>query len=32
MRHLLSTSDLTRDEAVGILDTASEMARIGDVR
>ncbi|MDE3724284.1 MULTISPECIES: aspartate carbamoyltransferase catalytic subunit [Nocardiopsis] len=30
MRHLLSTGDLTRDEAVLILDTAAELARVGD--
>ncbi|QVQ53204.1 aspartate carbamoyltransferase catalytic subunit [Spiractinospora alimapuensis] len=28
--HLLSTGDLSREEALGILDTASEMARVGD--
>lgn len=27
MKHLLSTADLTRDEAIGILDVAEEMAR-----
>ncbi|MFL1379650.1 MULTISPECIES: aspartate carbamoyltransferase catalytic subunit [unclassified Nocardiopsis] len=30
MRHLLSTGDLTRDEAVLILDTAAELAQVGD--
>lgn len=30
MRHLLSTADLTRDEAVLILDTAAEMAAVTD--
>ncbi len=29
-RHLLSAGDLTRDEAVLILDTAEELARLGD--
>jgi aspartate carbamoyltransferase catalytic subunit len=30
MRHLLSTGDLSRDEAVLILDTAAELAQVGD--
>jgi aspartate carbamoyltransferase catalytic subunit len=30
MRHLLSTGDLTRDEAVAILDTADEMRSVTD--
>ncbi|WP_415948552.1 aspartate carbamoyltransferase catalytic subunit [Streptomyces sp. KLOTTS4A1] len=30
MRHLISAADLTRDEAVLILDTAEEMARVAD--
>ncbi len=30
MRHLLSISDLTAAEAIGILDTATELARISD--
>ncbi|MEY9213054.1 aspartate carbamoyltransferase catalytic subunit [Thermobifida halotolerans] len=30
MRHLLSTGDLTRDEAVLILDTAKELAQVGE--
>ncbi len=30
MRHLLSTSDLTRDEALLILDTAAELGRVTD--
>ncbi len=30
MRHLLSTSDLSRDEALLILDTAAELARVTD--
>lgn len=30
MRHLLSTADLTRDDALRILDTAAELARISD--
>ncbi|CAM5260301.1 hypothetical protein SNARM312S_01734 [Streptomyces narbonensis] len=30
MRHLISTADLTRDDAVLILDTAEEMARVAD--
>src|SRR5690606_34055566 len=30
MRHLLSTGDLTRDEAVLILDTARELAQVGE--
>jgi aspartate carbamoyltransferase catalytic subunit len=30
IRHLLSTADLTRDEALLILDTAEEMARVTD--
>lgn len=30
MRHLLSTADLTRDDAVLILDTAAELAQISD--
>ena len=30
MRHLLSAADLTRDEAVLILDTASELATVTD--
>ncbi len=30
MRHLLSTADLTRDDALLILDTAAELARISD--
>lgn len=30
MKHLLSISDLTKEEAIGILDTASELARISD--
>ena len=30
MRHLLSTGDLSRDEATLILDTATELARVGD--
>jgi aspartate carbamoyltransferase catalytic subunit len=30
MRHLLSTADLTRDEATEILNTAEQMARLGD--
>mgnify|MGYP006271396843 CR=1 FL=1 len=30
MRHLLSTADLTRDDALLILDTASELAQISD--
>ncbi|OLT30121.1 aspartate carbamoyltransferase [Nocardiopsis sp. CNR-923] len=30
MRHLLSTGDLTRDEATLVLDTAAELARVGD--
>ncbi|MEU3725240.1 aspartate carbamoyltransferase catalytic subunit [Streptomyces sp. NPDC031705] len=29
-RHLISAADLTRDDAVLILDTAEEMARVGD--
>jgi aspartate carbamoyltransferase catalytic subunit len=29
-RHLISAADLTRDDAVHILDTAEEMARVGD--
>src|ERR1700709_783699 len=29
-RHLLSAADLSRDEAVMVLDTAEEMARVGD--
>ncbi|MDA2814137.1 aspartate carbamoyltransferase catalytic subunit [Nocardiopsis sp. RSe5-2] len=30
MRHLLSAGDLTRDEAVLVLDTARELAQVGD--
>ncbi|MGW8947894.1 aspartate carbamoyltransferase catalytic subunit [Streptomyces koyangensis] len=30
MRHLISAADLTRDDAVLILDTAEEMARVAD--
>ncbi|ADH68514.1 MULTISPECIES: aspartate carbamoyltransferase catalytic subunit [Nocardiopsis] len=30
MRHLLSTGDLSRDEATLILDTAAELAQVGD--
>lgn len=30
MRHLLSVSDLTKTQAISILDTASELARISD--
>jgi aspartate carbamoyltransferase catalytic subunit len=30
MRHLLSTEDLTRDEALLILDTAEELSRVSD--
>lgn len=30
MKHLLSVSDLTRDDAVQILDTAQELARVSD--
>ncbi len=30
MQHLLSTADLTRDEAILVLDTAEEMARLTD--
>ncbi|ASY35920.1 MULTISPECIES: aspartate carbamoyltransferase catalytic subunit [unclassified Streptomyces] len=30
MRHLISAADLSRDEAVQILDTAEEMARVAD--
>lgn len=30
MRHLLSTADLTRDDAILILDTAAELAQIAD--
>ncbi|MEV2278871.1 aspartate carbamoyltransferase catalytic subunit [Nocardiopsis sp. NPDC049922] len=30
MRHLLSTGDLTRDEATLVLDTAAELARVSD--
>lgn len=30
MRHLLSTTDLSRDEALGVLDTTDEMARLTD--
>ncbi|WP_017605972.1 aspartate carbamoyltransferase catalytic subunit [Nocardiopsis alkaliphila] len=30
MRHLLSTGDLSRDEATLILDTATELAQVGD--
>ncbi|GAB2494770.1 aspartate carbamoyltransferase catalytic subunit [Nocardiopsis aegyptia] len=30
MRHLLSTGDLSRDEATLILDTAEELAQVGD--
>ncbi|MFD0774830.1 aspartate carbamoyltransferase catalytic subunit [Streptomonospora algeriensis] len=30
MRHLLSTGDLSRDEALLVLDTAAELARVGD--
>jgi aspartate carbamoyltransferase catalytic subunit len=30
MKHLLSAEDLSRDEAVTILDTAEQMARLGD--
>ena len=30
MRHLLSTADLTRDDALLVLDTAEEMARVTD--
>ena len=30
MRHLLSISDLTKSEAISILDTATELARISD--
>lgn len=30
MKHLLSTNDLTREEAIQILDTAQELARISD--
>ena len=30
MRHLLSISDLNRSEAISILDTASELARVSD--
>jgi len=30
MRHLLSTTDLTRDDALLILDTAAELARVTD--
>ncbi|MCY9784747.1 aspartate carbamoyltransferase catalytic subunit [Nocardiopsis sp. EMB25] len=30
MRHLLSTGDLTRDEATLVLDTAEELARVSD--
>ncbi|MGN6243374.1 MAG: aspartate carbamoyltransferase, partial [Motilibacteraceae bacterium] len=29
-RHLISAADLTRDDAVLILDTAEEMARVAD--
>ena len=30
MRHLLSTTDLTQDEALSILDTARELAQVAD--
>ncbi|QUX30806.1 aspartate carbamoyltransferase catalytic subunit [Nocardiopsis akebiae] len=30
MRHLLSTGDLSRDEATLVLDTAAELAQVGD--
>lgn len=30
LRHLLSTADLTHEQAVAILDTAEEMANVGD--
>lgn len=30
MKHLLSTNDLTREEAIQILDTAQELARVSD--
>lgn len=30
MKHLLSINDLSRDEAILILDTAAELARISD--
>lgn len=30
MRHLLSISDLSKVEAISILDTASELARVSD--
>src|SRR5699024_10588581 len=30
MRHLLSVGDLSRDEALLILDTAAELAQVGD--
>ncbi|GAA4890456.1 aspartate carbamoyltransferase catalytic subunit [Streptomonospora salina] len=30
MRHLLSTGDLSRDEALLVLDTAAELAQVGD--
>jgi aspartate carbamoyltransferase catalytic subunit len=30
MRHLLSAADLTRDDAIAVLDTAAELARVTD--
>ena len=30
MKHLLSTGDLSRDDALLVLDTAEELARVSD--
>ncbi len=32
MKHLLSIADLSRDEAIEVLDTAAELARLSEGR